>query len=118
VIDMRGWKEAARIAVAGQPIFVVARPDGRQLWVNYALPNNDVVQVIDTETARVIKTLKPGKAVLHLEFTPRGEAVWLSVRDEDRVEVYDTETFDRVAQFAAAKPSGIFFSARANRTGL
>jgi protein NirF len=118
VIDMRSWKEAARIPVAGQPVFVVARPDGRQVWVNYALPNNDVVQVIDTETVRVIKTLKPGKAVLHLEFTPRGEAVWLSVRDEDRVEVYDTETFARVAQFAAAKPSGIFFSARANRTGL
>lgn len=118
VIDMRGWKEAARIPVAGQPIFVVARPDGRQVWVNYALPHNDVVQVIDTETAQVIKTLKPGKAVLHLEFTPRGEAVWLSVRDEDRVEVYDTETFERVAQLAAAKPSGIFFSARANRIGL
>jgi protein NirF len=118
VIDMRSWKEAARIPVAGQPIFVVARPDGRQLWVNYALPHNDVVQVIDTETARVIKTLKPGKAVLHLEFTPRGEAVWLSVRDEDRVEVYDTETFARVAHFATAKPSGIFFAARANRIGL
>ena len=117
VIDMRSWKEAARIAVAGQPIFVVARPDGRQVWVNYALPHNDVVQVIDTETARVIKTLRPGKAVLHMEFTPRGEAVWLSVRDEDRVEVYDTETFERVAQLAAAKPSGIFFAARANRTG-
>jgi protein NirF len=118
VIDLRSWREAARIAVAGQPIFVVARPDGRQLWVNYALPHNDVVQVIDTESGQVIKTLKPGKAVLHLEFTPRGEAVWLSVRDEDRVEVYDTETFARVAQLAAAKPSGIFFAARANRIGL
>ncbi|UCH54459.1 MAG: protein nirF [Pseudomonadota bacterium] len=118
VIDMQTWKEAARISVAGQPIFVVARPDGRQVWVNYALPNNDVVQVIDTETAQIVKTLKPGKAVLHLEFTPRGEAVWLSVRDENRVEVYDTETFERVAQLTAAKPSGIFFTSRAHRIGL
>ncbi len=118
VIDLRTWQEAGRIAVAGQPIFVVARPDGRQLWVNYALPHNDTVQVIDSESAQVIKTLKPGRAVLHLEFTPRGEAVWLSVRDEDRVEVYDTETFARVAQLAAARPSGIFFAARAHRIGL
>ena len=46
--------------------------------------------MIDVEQMKVIETLEPGKAVLHLEFTPRGEEVWISVRDEDRVEVYDT----------------------------
>ena len=66
----------------------------------------------------VIKQLKPGKGVLHMEFEPRGEEVWLSVRDEDRVEVYDTESFERKASMPAKKPSGIFFSARAHRIGL
>jgi protein NirF len=118
VIDQRDWREAGRIAVAGQPVFVIARPDGRQLWVNFAPPHNDTVQVIDVATRRVIETLKPGKAVLHMEFTPRGEAAWLSVRDEDRVDVYDTASFKRLASIAADKPSGIFFSARAHRIGL
>ena len=99
-------------------MFVVARPDGRQVWVNYAFPDNDTVQVIDTETLQVVKTLRPGKAVLHLEFTPRGEACWISVRDEDRVDVYDTETFERLASLPADKPSGIFFSSRAHRIGM
>ena len=36
----------------------------------------------------------------------------------DRVEVYDTRTFQRKAFFAAKKPSGIFFTARAHRIGL
>ena len=40
------------------------------------------------------------------------------VRDEDRVEVYDTRTFQRVAALPVEKPSGIFLTARANRTGL
>jgi protein NirF len=62
--------------------------------------------------------MQPGKGVLHMEFTPRGENVWLSVRDADQVQVYDTETFKRVAQLQAEKPSGIFFTARAHRTGL
>ncbi len=118
VIDMRNWREAGRIKVHGQPIFVIARPDGRQVWVNFALPNNDTIQVIDTQKLAVIKQLKPGKGVLHMEFEPRGEEVWLSVRDEGRVEIYDTRTFERSASIPAEKPSGIFFTARAHRTGL
>jgi protein NirF len=117
VVDQAGWKQTGRIPVAGQPIFVIPRPDGREVWVNFALPHNDTVQVIDTEKLEVVRTLKPGKAVLHMEFTPRGEQLWLSVRDEDRVDVYDTATYARLGSLPADKPSGIFFTARANRIG-
>jgi protein NirF len=118
IINQRNWKEAGRIAVHGQPVFVMARPDGRQVWVNFAFPHNDTIQVIDVPTQRIVKTLKPGKAVLHMEFTPRGEDVWLSVRDEDRVDIYDTATFTRKASMPADKPSGIFFTSRAHKIGL
>jgi protein NirF len=118
VLDTDTWREAGRIAVAGQPVFVIARPDGRQVWVNFALPHNDTVQVIDTEQRAVISTLRPGRGVLHMEFTPRGEAVWISARDDDRVLVYDTANSVQVAEIFAEKPSGIFFSARAFRTGF
>jgi protein NirF len=118
VVDRRTWQETGRIAVHGQPVFAVARPDGRQVWVNFAHPDNDVVQVIDVPTRRVVHELSPGPAVLHLEFTPRGEQVWLSVRDADRVEVYDTRTFERLAALEADKPSGIFLTARAHKIGL
>jgi len=117
VIDQRAWKEVDRVAVAGQPVFVVARPDGRQVWVNFAPPHNDTVQVIDTLTGKIIRTLTPGKAVLHMEFTPRGERLWLSVRDDNRVKVYDTESFAEIAALPADKPSGIFFTPRAHRIG-
>ena len=118
VIDMHSWLETARIKVHGQPIFVMARPDGRHVWVNFAIPDNDTIQVIDTQQLAIIKQLKPGKAVLHMEFEPRGEEVWLSVRDENRVDVYDTRSFQRKATLPASKPSGIFFTARAHRIGL
>ena len=118
VVERNGWRELARIPVHGQPIFAVARPDGRQIWVNFAHPRNDVVQVIDVATRRIVETLRPGKAVLHMEFTPRGEQVWISVRDEDEVKVYDTRSFRPLATLPAEKPSGIFLTARANRIGL
>jgi protein NirF len=118
VVDSDSWKEAGRIAVHGQPVFVVAQPDGRRVWVNFAHPLNDTVQVIDTRSLQVIHTFKPGKGVLHMEFTPRGEAVWISVRDADVVQVYDTTSFKQLAELPAEKPSGIFFTSRAHRTGL
>jgi len=118
VADMKTWKLVDRIPVHGQPVFVMARPDGRQVWVNFALPKNDTVQVIDVLTRKIVKQLKPGKGVLHMEFTPRGEEVWVSVRDRDRVLVYDTSDFTVMAELPADKPSGIFFTYRAGRIGL
>lgn len=118
VMDRRNWKQVKKIPVHGQPVFVMARPDGRQVWVNYAYPRNDTVQVIDTESLKIVKTLKPGKAVLHMEFTPRGEHVWISARDAGKVTVYDTNSFKALTSLPMAKPSGIFFTNRAHRIGL
>ena len=118
VLEENSWREKARIPLHGQPVFAVANPDSRHVWVNFAHPKNDVVQIIDVESLEVVETLRPGKAVLHMAFTPRGEQVWLSVRDEDRVDVYDTRTRERIASLPMDKPSGIFFTARAHRIGL
>jgi protein NirF len=118
VVDRSTWTETARIPMHGQPVFVMARPDQRQVWVNFAHPRNDTVQVIDVESLEIMESLTPGKAVMHMEFTPRGEHIWVSVRDENRVRVYDTRTFETLAEFPADAPSGIFFSARAHRLGL
>jgi len=118
VVDMETWQEVGRIPAHGQPVFVMAQPDGRQVWVNYAFPLNDTVQVIDTQSLKIVKTLTPGKGVLHMEFTPRGEAVWISVRDLDLLRVIDTRTFAELKQLPTTKPSGIFFTWRAARIGL
>jgi len=118
VMDMDSWKESGRIQVHGQPVFVMARPDGRQLWVNFAFPDNDTVQVIDSESLKIIKTLKTGKGTLHMEFTPRGEEVWISVRDRNEIQIYDTETQTLKGRIEAERPSGIFFTDRAHKIGL
>lgn len=118
VMDMNTWQLTGKIPVHGQPVFVMAQPDNRHVWVNFALPHNDTVQVIDTESHQIVRQLTPGKGVLHMEFTPRGEQVWLSVRDENQLQVYDTLSGKLLKQLPAQAPSGIFFSARAHETGL
>ncbi len=116
-IDNESFTETGRVAVHGQPVFCVAQPGGRYVWVNFALPDNDIVQVIDMMTLKIVREMKPGPAVLHMEFTPRGREVWISIRDADRIDVYDTQTYAKLAELPAQKPSGIFFTARANRIG-
>ena len=118
VVDTETWAEVGRIPVAGQPVFVMARPDGRQVWVNFAVPDYHRVQVIDTQRQQIVQTLEPGKAVLHMEFTPRGEAVWISSRDDNRVSIIDTQSFATRARLDVPAPSGIFFTARAARVGF
>ena len=118
VLDSRTWQLVKTIPVLGQPVFVMARPDGRQIWVNFALPSNDKVQIIDAPSLTVTHTLNPGKAVLHFEFTPRGENVWVAARDDNQVIVYDTQTLNEITRLPADKPNGIFFSARAHKIGM
>ncbi|WP_170452716.1 cytochrome D1 domain-containing protein [Ruegeria arenilitoris] len=117
-VDADTLTETGRTQMYGQPVFAMARPDGRQVWVNFAHPLNDTIQVIDTVSKQVIHEFKPGPAVLHMEFTPRGHEVWISVRDANKIMVYDTHSFEKLREIPADSPSGIFFTARAHRTGL
>jgi len=118
ILDTTSWQEVGRIPVLGQPVFVMARPDGRQIWVNFAHPDNSNIQVFDSETLELITHLQPGPGVLHMEFNPRGEKVWMSVRDNHEIHLYDTETFELQTKLSLPSPSGIFMTARAHKIGL
>ena len=118
VVDTGTWQEVGRIAVKSQPVFAMARPDGREIWVNFAFPDNGWVQVIDTLTGQITHTLQPGRGILHMEFLSKGHEVWMSARDDNRVLIYDTATKKPIGGFDASSPSGIFFTTRAARTGF
>jgi protein NirF len=117
-VNRESQQTVAATPVHGQPVFIIAQPASPYVWVNFATPLNDTVQVVDSRSHAVVATLNPGKAVLHMEFAPRGAEVWISARDDNKVLIYDTRTREKVAEIPAEAPSGIFFTARAHRTGL
>ena len=118
VMDMTNWQLIEKIPVHSQPVFVMSQPDNRNIWVNFAFPDNNTVQIINTESLNIVKTLIPGSGVLHMEFTPKGEQAWLSVRDENQVQVFETQQFRKIDHFPSQAPSGIFFTHRAHQIGL
>ena len=117
-VDRDSQTQTAATQVHGQPVFIIAQPASPYVWVNFATPLNDVVQVVDSRTHAVVATLTPGKAILHMEFAPRGAEVWISSRDDNKVLIYSTRTREKLGEVAADSPSGIFFTARAHQTGL
>ncbi len=117
-VDRESLKQVAATPVHGQPVFVIAQPASPFVWVNFATPLNDTVQVVDSRSHEVVATLTPGKAILHMEFAPRGAEVWISSRDDNKVLIYDTRRREKVAEIDAQAPSGIFFTARAHQPGL
>lgn len=118
VANKESWEQVARLELKGQPVFAMARPDGRQVWVNFAFPDNNWIQVIDVPSLQVIKTMDVGKGALHMEFTPRGEKVWISIRDKNQIKIFDTQSLELIKTLPAQRPSGIFFTNRAGKIGL
>ena len=100
-VDRTSLGQTAATEVAGQPVFIIEQPASPYVWVNFALPDNDKVQVIDSRSHEVVATLTPGKAILHMEFAPRGAEVWISVRDANAVAIYDTRTFEKTGEIVA-----------------
>ncbi|MBI5232932.1 MAG: protein nirF, partial [Deltaproteobacteria bacterium] len=64
------------------------------------------------------KTIDAGRGAMNPQFTPKGEAVYVSIREEDKVRVYDSDTFELIKEFDVRKPSGIFSTDRASKFGL
>ena len=122
VYDMKDWSFVKSIPVAGTPLFVVVRPGGREVWVDNVgapgSPEERTMDIISVETLSVKKSIDAGKGALDPQFTPKGEAVYISIREEDKVAVYDTDSFKLLKEFSVHKPSGIFSSDRASKFGL
>lgn len=119
IIDKKSLKVTKTVKLRGFPVFSMTAPDSRTIWVNYVMGDyHDTVDVIDTTTREVVKTLKPGPGIYHMQFTPKGEAVYISSNGSDKVFVYDTRTYGLIKEIPAKKPSGVFCSDRAHKFGL
>ncbi len=120
--DMRDWSIVKSIPIEGTGLFVVARPGGREVLVdNVAAPGSReerLIQVIDMETLTVKKTFDAGKGAINPQFTPKGAALYLSVMGENKVKVYDPDTYELIKEIPVKKPSGIFCTDRTAKFGL
>ncbi|MDH7499165.1 MAG: cytochrome D1 domain-containing protein [candidate division NC10 bacterium] len=118
VYEVGTWRLVKSIDLAGTPMFAMASPDGRYVWVNFSGTHHRFLQVIDSLKLEAVKTLDIGDRVFHMGFSPKGKHIYVSCYQENQVVVLDTHTFQRVKEIPVHGPSGIFSTVRAHILGM
>ena len=55
-VERTSLEQTGRTPMHGQPVFIIAQPASPYVWVNFALPNNDTVQIVDSRSHEVVHT--------------------------------------------------------------
>lgn len=110
VIDMTDWTVIKTIDTLGPGFFLRSHEKSRFAWVDVFFgPNRDVMHVIDKQTLKIVKTLRPapGKTAAHVEFDRDGKHALVSIWEQDgALVVYDAETLQEVKRLPMVRPSG------------
>ncbi|MEW6775064.1 MAG: cytochrome D1 domain-containing protein [Bdellovibrionota bacterium] len=119
VLDRRTWVFQRSVPVRGNPVYVTMSPTQRELWVTFSGSEDDrFIEVIDTETSKVTRTIEAGKKIYHLVFSPRGDEVYVSANQDNRFLVFDASSKRLKREFHVESPSGIFGPWRAYQIGF
>jgi protein NirF len=119
VLDRHTWAFVRSVPVRGHPVYSVAAPTGREVWVSFSGEGDDAyLDVIDAEALEVKQSLQVGGRVYHLDFTPRGSHVIVSANKDEKLVLIDANTRAVVDEEKVKSPSGVFGVWRAFRIGL
>lgn len=119
VLDRNTWAFKTSVPVRGHPVYSVASPTGNEIWVSFSGVENDAyLEVIDTQTLKVKKSIKVGARIYHLDFTPRGGQVIVSANKDNKLALVDATTYSVIDEETVNSPSGVFGAWRAFRIGL
>ncbi len=101
------------IDVKGNPVFTALSPDKKWLAVTFSGRDFPYVQIIDTKTLKIVRTLKFPGWILHLRWSVDTPHLYFSVNTKDMVLAYNVSDPDpkkwwKHFEWPVPKPSGIF----------
>ncbi len=103
------YKLIKNIETKGLPVFTSLSPDKKYLAVTYSGKDFPTIQIIDTNSLKIIHTFNFDGKVLHLRWSKKQKELYVSVNDTNKVSVIDTEKwFIHKDILNVKKPSGIF----------
>jgi protein NirF len=103
------FKFIKNIETKGLPVFTALSPDKKYLAVTFSGKDFPTIQIIDTNTLKVIKEFTFNGKILHVRWSNVDDLLYVSVNDANQVNVINTkEWFLEREIFQLKKPSGIF----------
>ncbi len=108
VVNIKSMKVEKTIELIGLPVFISVSPDKKYAVVNYSGDKEDYITVIDLKNFKPIKNIKAGKRVMHFRFSKDGKRLYVSSYFENKLKVFDTDSFKLIKEITVPTPSGIF----------
>ncbi len=103
------FKFVKNIETEGLPVFTALSPDKKYLAVTFSGKKFPIIQIIDTETLKIIKRFEFDGKVLHVRWSKIKPSLYVSVNDTNKVAVINTKQWYLSREmFQIKKPSGIF----------
>jgi len=97
------------IKMQGLPVFTSLSPDQKYIAVTFSGKDFPTIQIVDTETLKIIQTFHFKGKVLHLRWSQESPQLYVSVNDANQVSVIDTKEWYLEREIYQVKhPSGIF----------
>jgi protein NirF len=97
------------IEMQGLPVFTSLSPDEKYIAVTFSGKNFPTIQIVDTETLKIVKTFTFKGKVLHVRWSKLDPALYVSVNDANQISVINTKGwFVSREIYQIKKPSGIF----------
>ena len=119
VLDRYTWEFKRSIELRGHPVYAVRTPGDRHVWVTFSGEHDDAyVQVVDVESLEVVRTLRVGARIYHIDFTPRGSHALITANAENRLFLVNASTYAVEDSEEVRSPSGVFGVWRAFMMGL
>ncbi|RPJ76351.1 MAG: NirF protein [Alphaproteobacteria bacterium] len=108
VIDLKDIKRLSEIELIGRPVFASVSPDKKTLVVSYSGDKEDYISVIDTKSLTNKLDFKAGQRIMHFRFSTDGNYLYASSYFENKMHIFETNSWKKVATVAVGTPSGIF----------
>lgn len=119
ILDKNTFAFKRSLPVRGHPVYAVRSPTEREIWLSYSGEGDDAwIDVIDVESLQVTHSIRAGRRVYHLDFTPRGSHVLATANADEQLVLIDAARYEVVDRKSLRSPSGIFGPWRAFRIGL
>ncbi len=103
------FKFVTNIETEGLPVFTALSPDKKYMAVTFSGEKFPVIQIIDTQTLKIIKRFEFNGKVLHVRWSNIRPNLYVSVNDANTIAVLNTKDWYLSREiFQVKKPSGIF----------
>jgi len=112
--QMYDWKFVKQIEIGGDGFFVKTHPNSPYLWIDNGTDELILINKKNYKKKKIVPV--EGKQYIHTEFTGNGKFAYLSIYEHDgSIEVWNTETLEKLYSYSADIPVGKYNFINKNR---